>query len=318
MDDADHLPPPASAHAQALTPTQERLLGLLRRPAEPLVFDEGFVDDLVGEATDAIAHFSARLGGERVWMNKTRLANVHGCEEKYLLPDDFTWSTVTVAGHIAHRAIELALNWRGEPVPADVVDEAIARAGEGSDDRARFVAGLTDGQRADLRSRTIDRTTKFLQDFPPLPRESQPVLEASARWQANGTIELTGKVDLAVGKPHGRESRILIVDFKSGSRSPAHREDLRFYALVETLRRRVPPRKVASYYLDFSDSDAEDVTEGTLRSALARTLDGIERHVELTIEGRPPVRKKGTPCRWCPLRETCPDGRDFLQTDGDD
>ena len=47
----------------ALTPTQERLLALMRREPEPLVFDTSVVDDIVATATDAIAHLSARLGG---------------------------------------------------------------------------------------------------------------------------------------------------------------------------------------------------------------------------------------------------------------
>jgi RecB family exonuclease len=157
-----------------------------------------------------------------------------------------------------------------------------------------------------------------MHDFPPLPATAHPVLEATAKWKPTGTIELTGKVDLAVGKPEGRESRVLIVDFKTGNRSPLHREDLRFYALVQTLRQQVPPRKVASYYLDYSEAEAEDVTEGMLLSALTRTIRGIERHIELTVEADTPVKKVGVACRWCPLRNECPEGRVYLNTDDSD
>ena len=80
----------------------------------------------------------------------------------------------------------------------------------------------------------------------------------------------------------------------------------------------VPPRKIASYYLDYSEADTEDVTEGMLLSALARTASGIERHIELTVEGASPVKKVGVACRWCPLRNDCPEGRVYLNTDGDD
>ena len=51
----------------------------------------------------------------------------------------------------------------------------------------------------------------------------------------------------------------------------------------------------------------EDVTEGLLRSALRRTLDGVHAIIELTIEGRAPVLRPGKHCRWCPLRDECPE-----------
>jgi hypothetical protein len=297
-----------------LTPTQERTLALIRRDTEPKVFPQEFVDELLERATTEIAQLSARLEGESLWVSKGFLAKVHGCEVRHLAPDEFAWKPASAAGFVAHKAIELSLNWRGEPHPAAVVDDAMARLVDQADNRGAYVAGLSDGEWAELRSRAIDRTTKFLQDFPPLPLAAQPVLEASARWKPTGTIEFTGKVDLVVGKPSGRESRLLIIDFKSGNRSFHHRDDLRFYALVQTLRQQVPPRKLVTYYLDYAESEVEDVTEGTLHAALTRALEGIERHIELTVEDRSPVKKVGVACRWCPLLEECTEGRGFLAT----
>lgn len=304
--------------AALLTPAQERTLAVIRRADEPVVFDQGFVADLIAEATEAVAELSARLGGETLWVSKAFLAKVHGCEVLYLQPDNFEWRPANAAGFVAHKAIELALNWRGEPAPAQVVDEALARLADQADGRGAFVAGLRDAEWAELRSRAIDRTTKFLQDFPPLPMAAQPVLEAATKWRPPGTIELSGKVDLQIGKPSGRESRLLIVDFKSGGHSHHHREDLRFYAVVQTLRQAVPPRKLVTYYLDYSDSDVEDVTEGSLRAGLTRTLEGIERHIELTIDGRAPVKRPGFACRWCPLSDGCAEGKAFLNRDADE
>ncbi len=298
-----------------LTPAQERTLALLRRSGDPLVFDPAFVEGLAASATDALAELSARLGGETLWVSKSFLARVHGCEVSHLQPDDFEWTPATAAGFVAHKAIELAFNWRGEPVPGVLVDEAIARLADQANARGGFIDALTDGDRAELRSRAVDRATKFLQDFPPLPLAAQPVLEATAKWRPPGTIELSGKVDLQVGRPVGRESHLLLIDFKSGGRSFHHRDDLRFYALVQTLRQSVPPRKLATYYLDYAEAEAEDVTEGALQAALARTLDGIERHIELTVEGRDPVKRVGPACRWCALAAGCKEGQVYLRGD---
>lgn len=308
----------APLSAAPLTPAQQRTLEVMRRSGEPLVFDDEFVDDLIRTATLAIAELSARLQGEQLWVSKGFLARVHGCEVQHLAPDDFAWKPSTAAGFVAHKAIELSLNWRGEPHPGTVVDEALARLADQADSRGAYIGGLTDGEWAELRSRAVDRTTKFLQDFPPIPVSSHPVLEAAVKWRPPGTIELSGKVDLVVGRPQGNEARLLIIDFKSGNRSPHHRDDLRFYALLQTLRQAVPPRKLVTYYLDYSTSDVEDVTEGTLQSALHRTLDGIERHIELTVEHREPVKKVGVACRWCPLQTTCAEGTAYLRGDEDD
>jgi len=287
----------------------------MRRGDEPVVFDQGFVTELIAEATQAVAELSGRLGGETLWVSKSFLSKVHGCEVLHLQPDDFEWRPASAAGFVAHKAIELAINWRGEAAPAQVVDEALARLADQADSRGSFVAGLSEADWAELRSRAIDRTTKFLQDFPPLPLAAQPVLEAAAKWRPPGTIEMSGKVDLQIGKPFGRESRLLIVDFKSGNRSHHHREDLRFYAVVQTLRQSVPPRKLVTYYLDYAESEVEDVTEGTLQAGLTRALAGIEKHIELKIEGRSPVKRPGFACRWCPLNNECIEGMAFLDRD---
>lgn len=295
-----------------LTPTQRKVLALLRRSDEPLVFDGEFVAGLLDEATAAVAEFSARLGGAKLFVSKGMLANVHGCEVRHLAPDDFAWNPSTASGFVAHKAIELLLNWRGVPTPSDVVDDALARLADQFGSRGDYVARITDADRAELRSKALDRTTKFMQDFPPLPASAHPILESSIRWDPPGTIEIGGRADLVVGRPEGDESRLLIIDLKSGMRSPHHRDDLRFYALVETLRRGVPPRKLVTYYLDTCEPDAEDVTEGVLEAAMTRTLEGIARHVELVAEGRPPVKRVGVACRWCPLRDDCVEGRSYL------
>ena len=88
------------------------------------------------------------------------------------------------------------------------------------------------------------------------------MLEAPVRAEfAEGKIILSGKVDLSLGKPYGNTAGKVLIDFKTGAFYPSHREDLRFYALLESIRLGVPPRMVATYYLDRSDFSIEHVTE---------------------------------------------------------
>ncbi len=298
----------------AFTPVQERTFAVLRRPAEPVEFDASDIESLVAHAHAAVAELSGLLGGEKLWVTKGFLSKVHGCEAHHLAPDEFAWKPSNAAGFVAHKAIELGVHWRGVPTPEQLVDEAIAALSDDTSRRGDFVAGLTDAEHAALRGKAVERTTKFIQQFPPLDARAHPMLEAAVKWRPEGSIELGGKADLVIGRPVGRESRRVIVDFKSGGRAAVHREDLRFYALLETLAYRVPPRRLVSYYLDSADCEVEDVTIGALQSALRRTLDGIAVHAALVVEGRPAVKRPGFVCRWCPLNVSCAEGRAFLGT----
>jgi hypothetical protein len=295
----------------ALSPLQRRTLGLLRR-GEPVVFDRSFVAELQGDIEEAFELFEKRLAGETVFMSKHKLSSVLGCEVQHLLDDAFAWSPAVAGGQVAHRAIQLLVNWRGEPVPADVVDEAIARLAEDDTSLGDWIAGLTEADRADLTGFAVDKLIKFLECFPPLDKRAGPTTESSVRWPVEGPIVLSGKVDLTIGRPAGAESRKVIVDLKTGWATSKHREDLRFYALVETLRTQVPPRKLASFYLDAGQPIVEDVTQATLLTASRRMLDAVNAEIELRVEGRTPVKRPGASCKWCPLAGDCEQGKAHL------
>lgn len=292
-----------------LTPAQESTLEVLRRDAEPLVFERDRVDTLIAEFTDAFEHLASRVeatGGD-LFINKSRLTSVLGCEEQHLNGDSFEWNTRNAVGTVSHRAVELLVHWRAEIIPADLVDEAIARLIEAGSGVGPFLAGLREADLADLRGPCIDAVVKFLETFPPLDRRWAPVVESSLRWPARGAVTLAGKADLVIGRSAGPESRKVIVDLKTGGAYPNHLDDLRFYALLETLRTGVPPRKVAGFYLDAGRVVPEDVTLEMLRSAMHRTLDGLGSAVEL-LEGRSPVKRPQSSCRWCSLNGECEEG----------
>jgi hypothetical protein len=301
-----------------LTPAQERTLGVLRRQGDPVVFDPELVAELRAQAIDAFEELAARLPPERpderpVVVTKHVLGRIHDCERAYLAPDDFSWTPARAKGQVAHKAIELAVHWRGDPVPATLVDEAIERLADDQRSLGDWLAGLSEADRAELRSQTTDLVIKFQESFPPLDPRWRPAMESASRWPIEGRVQLSARVDLAIGQPQGRESRKVIVDLKSGGVAPRHREDLRFYALVETLARDVPPRLLASFYLDAAMAHAEEVTEGVLRAALRRTLDGVARVIELQHEGRPPTVSPGRFCRWCSVQADCAEGQEHLR-----
>lgn len=299
----------------ALTPLQRKTLDALRRSPEPLVFDEDLIADIRTEMRVALDHFAERLDdGQDLFVTKHRIASVLDCEAHFLAPDEFEWTPATAKGQIAHRAIQLLLGWRGEPSPTELVDEAMARLADEDRGIGMWIATLDKADEADARGLSTERVTKFVESFPPLDRRANPVTEAAAQWPVSGPILLRARVDMMIGRPQGNESRKVIIDLKTGRVGPRHRQDLGFYALVETLVRGVPPRKLATFYLDAGEAQTEDVSERLLRTAVRRTLDGINAMVELGAEQRPPVKRPGSSCRWCPLAESCEEGQAHLAT----
>jgi hypothetical protein len=305
--------------AAGLTPLQDRVLAVLRRSSDPVVFDRTVVDDLRTHVRETFDHFAERLADhpDQLYVSKHRLSTVLGCEAQAMAPDEFAWSPATATGQVSHRAIQLLVNWRGEPTPIDLVDEAMARLADDDRSLGSWIAGLSPADEADLRGNAVERVTRFMEGFPPLDKRSHPMTEARVQWPLDGPIVMSGKVDLVMGRPSGAESTKLIIDLKTGRKSPRHRDDLRFYALVETLRTGVPPRKLASYYLDVGEPDVEDVTEGVLHTAARRTLDAIDTYVALTLGEREPAKRPGPACNWCPLLTTCDEGTAHLADDFD-
>jgi CRISPR/Cas system-associated exonuclease Cas4 (RecB family) len=299
--------------SSVLTPAQARTLDALRRTGDPLVFDPAVVEDLRAEMTEAVAAFASRLPpNSELFVSKHRLATVLGCEAQHMAPDEFEWTAASARGQVAHRAIQLLVSWKGEAVPGELVEEAMARLIDEDRSIGAWMAGLGPADEADVRGMSVERVTKFMECFPPLDARSHPLTEAKALWPLDGPVVMQAKVDLMIGRPAGAESRKVIVDLKTGRPNVQHRQDLGFYALLETLVRGVPPRKLATFYLDAGEAQVEDVSERLLRSAVRRTLDGINALVELEVEGRPPAVRPGVSCRWCVLADECGPGRAWL------
>jgi CRISPR/Cas system-associated exonuclease Cas4 (RecB family) len=313
-------PNPVSLNPVSLNPAQQEIADRLRgdRQDRPS-YDAELRHHLRARLEHGMATSLAQLPTSKsLVVSKNRLTNIHGCEARYLA-DEFVWTVAAARGRVAHKAIELSVNWRRELIPLVLVDEALARLEEGEDDFARWLQGLGEAERAELRSEANDRVAKFLECWPPLPRSWRPVTESSVRQDVCAErIVLRGKVDLTLGVPDGLVAGKVLVDLKTGATKAAHLDDLRFYALVETLRLGTPPLRLGTYYLDQGRLLPEDVTEALLETTVQRVVDGVERMIELETKARPPVRRPGPACRWCPLQEDCDDGQTWIRTADDD
>jgi CRISPR/Cas system-associated exonuclease Cas4 (RecB family) len=302
--------------APALNPAQQAVIDQLGATAggpRPS-FPPDLRDRLVDELEDALAPLVAdRAPDDPLVVTKHDLAGAHGCQARWAAESTrFDWSVPLARGTVAHKAVELSLHVRGEPTPLDLVDMATSRLAEGDDSLADWLRTCSDVERAELRAQANDRVTAFVECWPPLQKRWTPVTESRARAElCGGRVHLRGKVDLTLGRSVGAAGKVL-VDLKTGGFSPDHLHDLRFYALLETLKVGVPPRRVATYYLDAGRMAPEDVTPGLLDAAVARTVAGVAAMLALRSGAAEPVRRPGPPCWWCPLRKRCPDGEVWM------
>ena len=98
---------------------------------------------------------------------------------------------------------------------------------------------------------------------------------------AGGRVLLSGRPDLAVGRPGQHRTGVLIVEAKSGRFRPAHLEELRFYALLEALRWGVAPFRAAVWCLGEGRIDVLDIDADLVWSEALRVGDAITRLTRL-------------------------------------
>ncbi|MGI9624860.1 MAG: PD-(D/E)XK nuclease family protein [Acidimicrobiales bacterium] len=311
------------AGSSQLNPAQNQVLEMLgAKPDKRPEFDTTLRVELKAELEAAIGHLASALPADEIlYVGKHHLAQVMGCETKYLaeLEEEFEWSIPLARGTLSHKAIELSVHWRGEPSPLSLVDEVLAKAEFGDDNLARWLQGIDEAERAELRGDVNNRVTSFMECWPPLKREWRPATETAIRVElAQSQIILAGKVDLALGRASGQTAGKVIVDLKTGQFSPNHRDDLRYYALLDAIRVGIPPRLIATYYLDQGQFTPESVTVALLQSTVERVIDAVHRIVEIKYAGVEPNRQPGPGCRWCPVLTQCEPGTAFLNDAADD
>ena len=304
-------PPLLDGSPPGLNPIQTKVVaGLMGAGDDRPSFDPLLPVRLLDLLEEGLAGAASRLGVGELVVAKHLLGQVHQCERMAMAEqrEGFAWSARSACGTVAHKAIELSVFSTDQPAPLDLVDRAIGRLLDADEPwgPAEFIRNAPEAERAELRAEANDRVVKFLECFPPLKKQWRPVLESRARVDLlERRVILKGKVDLALGRRDGDRARVLIVDFKTGTPHRGHVDDLRFYALLDTIRSGVPPFRVASYYLDAARWHHEDVTEDLLEAAAHRVVQGAVKLIELTVDRREPAIAPGPACTYCRERTDC-------------
>ena len=258
----------------------------------------------------------ARQDVHELWVTKARLVELHSrCEGLYLSnalgEGEFSFSLKLAIGNLVHRAVQVGVYRRdlaeGELVAA-ALDQLCAEDGFSA-----FCEGLGEADRAELEAEAVRQTILFRSMFPPFERSWTPAVEVPLTAELlERRVILRARPDICLGTldpENPMRARRLVLELKTGYDTPDHDEDVRFYALVATLRFGVPPFRVATVNLETGGWRAQDVTEDLLMSAARRVADGCLRATEL-LDGAEPRLHPGAWCGWCPRRLICPAARE--------
>jgi hypothetical protein len=296
-----------------LTPVQRRTLeGLIGAGEHPT-----FAPDVAQRVRDRIEEAVRTLDlPEPLWLGKSGLNDHERCPGLFDSVrtgerGPFVFSARTATGRLLHKAVELEVAGREDRDPHSLVAVAADRLEEDEAFRA-FWDGLTGLRRDETLMEAAKTLELFRSTMPPL-RPIRRELSPSSEWHVRaellgGALVLSGTLDLVLGsgsQAEPRRSTRLAIDLKTGRAWSEHAEDMRFYALLLTLRFGVPPYRVATLYLDSGEWQAEDVDERVLERAADRVI-AAARSAAASDSGRPPELRPGPYCTWCPRAHTCP------------
>ena len=143
-----------------------------------------------------------------------------------------------------------------------------------------WIGQLSPAERSELRCEIERQSDGLLRRWPALDPAWLPRTRETLRAPlAGGRVDLVARVDLAIGRPSRSEASVALVETTSGERRQSHRHDRHFDALVETLRRGVPPFVVATYFSSSGEIDVDPVTPELLIGAARRCVVGTQAMV---------------------------------------
>jgi hypothetical protein len=312
-----HTAPPAAV--PTWSPAQQRVVDLLGRRADDAPVPPTVVEALRAELEDRLAPVAARIPAQAtLFVGKSALHQLDTCEGRWQAEASsrFRWNVPAARGTVAHKAIELQANWRGESEPCRLVDEAVARLADDTGALGDFLRTMSTVELAELRQEAVAFVTAFEECFPPLKSRWRPVVDGAARVPlADGRILLGGRPDLTLGR--ATDGGKVIIDLKTGRPSRHHLDDLRFYALVDACKVGLPPRRLATLYLDTGTPVAEVVTPSVLEAATERVVRAVEAMVDVRTGSRPAMVRANPMCRWCPAVASCETGSAWVAAEAD-
>jgi len=287
--------------------------------ARPTVSDDGLADTLLGRLEAAVGPLLARLEAGRLvplTLDKERLEAMIGCERRGGAVLGRTFPVREVDPVARGLLLDIVVRrWvttlgaelpRGEALLEEARQLVVADRGGGpADEVLARLDGLAGDEFAAWADDLEARAARLLADWP-RPEEDRwwRTEERAVIGLAGGAVILSGRFDVVVGgAASGRPT--VILEVKSGRIWPEYGAAQEFYALLATVRDRIPPAAVvtvAAGPLGVERIVAEVDVDLLERAAgrVVAALGGLER----VLEGRPEERPSER-CPTCPVRSSC-------------
>jgi len=288
------------------------------RPVPPT----DLADRLLARTTSAIGAWieaRERRGEQRsrpLLVTKTRLSRLV-CDGLQREPAPYVHAWANVRGTLVHGAIESDIDGsRARPVE-EVVEATWHRLATDRPGDPSSVGAWLNARDGEERKTMLAEAATLLSGF----REVWPDLAAAPirlRTEhrmvvilGGRSVQLQGVPDLLIDSvvEDGR-ARSLLIDLKTGMpRGQRDRDELRFYALLATLRGGVPPFRWATLYVTEGRIEHEDLSEAVLATAADRVADAVLQAARL-LEAEPAGPEErlagGAWCSGCRRAPICP------------
>jgi hypothetical protein len=281
----------------------------------------GLADRLLARTTDAIGAWieaRERRGEPRarpLLITKTRLSRLV-CDGLQRDPAPYVHAWANVRGTLVHAAIEADVDGARERAVNEVIEMAWHRLATDRAGDPSSVGAWLNARDARERETLLAESSTLLDGF----REVWPDLTGApirVRTEhrmvvtlGGRSVQLQGVPDLVIDSPveDGR-ARALLIDLKTGMpRGQRDRDELRFYALLATLRDGIPPFRWATLYVTEGRVEHEDLSEAVLATAADRVTDAVLQAVRLLDadpEGPDERLAGGAWCSGCRRAATC-------------
>jgi hypothetical protein len=274
------------------------------RPTAPPDIAARLEDHLNSSLRPILSHWTEK----KFWITKGQLLSIHNCEgfvkADFGAPRAHKMFLATAVGQVAHLAIQLSYTHPGLP-PETYVKNAITAQLEKKDFQTFWTQAPISVQ-SDLIITATSKVVGFLDTWPPLRPSWTPRFEETVQAKLE-SLTMSCRMDLIIGRPKlNNVMSMLLCDLKSGSLSDYHENEADFYALVATLRFRVPPWRSIVFSLASNTYTTPDVTEERLFAAADYVISGVSSLVYVLSDIREPELTPGNYCAWCPARSSCP------------
>ena len=288
------------------------------RPVPP----EGLADRLLARMTGPIGDWidaRERHQERRVrplLVTKTRLSRLV-CDGLQRDPSPYVHAWANVRGTLVHAAIEADVDGARIRPTGDVVAEAWQRLATDRPGDPSSIGAWLNARDAEERDRMVTEAvgllTGFREVWPDLGGASLTVRTEHRMVVTLGgrSVRLQGVPDLVIdSRVRDGRARALLIDLKTGMpRGQRDRDELRFYALLATLRAGVPPFRWATLYVTEGRVEHEDLSEAVLTTAADRVADAIRQAVRL-LDVAPLAPEErlagGAWCVGCRRASECP------------